>query len=129
MPWNNQVYGSSYVEHHLNIFIYQKIQNNIKSDRNCIFFRTHRSVRLHFGCDVLIHFQTSVKNYAARKRVFSSLNSPFRHFITSIHGWIKRKNPPDISVVGVHEFTKFRIPPPLSFEIKTISRIFPCPGA
>ena len=60
MPWNNQVYGS-YVEHHLNIFIYKKIQNIIKSDRNCIFCRTHRSVRLHFGRDVLIHFQTSVK--------------------------------------------------------------------
>ena len=32
-------------------------------------------------------------------------------------------------MVGVCDFTKFRIPPPLSFELKTMSRIFPCPGA
>ena len=54
----------------------------------------------------------------------------FRPFyITSIYGLGKAANPPDISVVGVCDFTKFRIPPPLSFELKTMSRIFPCPGA
>ena len=54
----------------------------------------------------------------------------FRPFyITSIYGLGKAANPPDISVVGVCDFTKFRIPPPLSFELKTMSRICPCPGA
>ena len=49
--------------------------------------------------------------------------------IPSIYGLGKAANPPDISVVGVYDFTKFRIPPPPSFELKTMSRIFPCPGA
>ena len=39
--------------------------------------------------------------------------------------WVKRK----ISVVTVRDFTNFRIPPPLSFELEKISRIFPYPGA
>ena len=46
-----------------------------------------------------------------------------------IYGLRKAAIPPDISVVGVCDFTKFRIPPPLSFELKTMSRIFPCSGA
>ena len=32
-------------------------------------------------------------------------------------------------VVTVRDFTKFRIPPPLSFELEKISRIFPYPRA
>ena len=32
-------------------------------------------------------------------------------------------------MVTVRDFTKFRIPPPLSFELEKISRIFPYPGA
>ena len=32
-------------------------------------------------------------------------------------------------VVTIRDFTKFRIPPPLSFELEKISRIFPYPGA
>ena len=32
-------------------------------------------------------------------------------------------------VVTVRDFTKFRFPPPLSFELEKISRIFPYPGA
>ena len=58
--------------------------------------------------------------------------SPFRCFSPLLYYqylWLgKAANPPDISVVGVCDFTKFRIPPPLSFELKTMSRIFPCPG-
>ena len=61
----------------------------------------------------------------ARKRVFSV--SPLLYYQ---YLWLgKAANPPDISVVGICDFTKFRIPPPLSFELKTMSRIFPCPGA
>ena len=38
-------------------------------------------------------------------------------------------NPRDIPVVTVRDFTKFHIPPPLSFEFEKISRISPYPGA
>ena len=80
-----------------------------------------------FG-DVIIHSQSSresfpglCKNYAARKHVFSvSLHfCPF--YITSIYGLGKAANPPHISVLGFCDFAKFRILPPLSFELKTMS--------
>ena len=41
----------------------------------------------------------------------------------------KAVNPRDIPVVTVHDFTKFRIPPTLSFELEKISQIFLYPGA
>ena len=41
----------------------------------------------------------------------------------------KAANPRDISVFTFHDFTKFRIPPPLSFELEKILGIFPYPGA
>ena len=69
------------------------------------------------------HFQASLKIMQLENAF-----SPFRPFyITSIYGLGKAANPPDISVVGVYDFTKFRIPPPISFELKTMSRIFPLP--
>ena len=54
----------------------------------------------------------------------------FAPFILPVFmGWGKRQisliSPWLVSV----NFTKFRIPPPLSFELNTMSRIFPCPGA
>ena len=61
---------------------------------------------------------------SARKRVFSV--SPF--YITSIYGLGKAANPPDISWLASVNFSKFLIPPPLSFELETMSQIFPCPG-
>ena len=49
----------------------------------------------HFGTCVLTHSQSSresspglCRNSAARKRVFSSLNSPFRHFIFPVYLWV-----------------------------------------
>ena len=82
---------------------------------------------------MLIHSQSSresfpglCKNYAARKRVFSV--SPLLYYQYLWVGEITAKTLIH-SVVGVCDFTKFRIPPPLSFELKTMSRIFPCPGA
>ena len=56
--------------------------------------------------------------------------SPFRPFyITVFMGWRKRQIPLISPWLASVNFTKFRIPPPLSFELKTMSRIFPCPGA
>ena len=66
---------------------------------------------------------------SARKRVFS-VSLRFAPFVLPVFmGWGKRQ----ISLISPWlasvNFTKFRIPPPLSFELKTMSRIFPCPGA
>ena len=44
-------------------------------------------------------------------------------------GWGKRQIPLISPWLASVNFTKFRIPPPLSFELKTMSQIFPCPGA
>ena len=41
----------------------------------------------------------------------------------------KAVDPRDIPIVTVRDFKKFRIPPPLSFELEKISRISPYPGA
>ena len=86
--------------------------------------------------DVLIHSQSSresfpglCKHYAARKRVFS-VSLRFAPFILPVFmGWGKRQIPLISPWLASVNFTKFRIPPPLSFELKTMSRIFPCPGA
>ena len=59
--------------------------------------------------------------------LLSSCLACHHHFTFNDLG--KAVNPRDIPVVTVHDFTKFRIPPPLSFELEKISRIFPYPGA
>ena len=66
---------------------------------------------------------------SARKRVFS-VSLRFAPFILPVFmGWGKRQIPLISPWLASVNFTKFRIPPPLSFELKTMSRIFPCPGA
>ena len=50
-------------------------------------------------------------------------------YITSIYGWGKRQIPMISPWLASVNFTKFQIPPPLSLELKTMSQIFPCPGA
>ena len=50
----------------------------------------------------------------------------YHHYFTSMI-WLN--NPRYIPVVTARDFTKFHIPPPLSFEFEKISRIFPYPGA
>ena len=66
---------------------------------------------------------------SARKRVFS-VSLRFAPFISPVFmGWGKRQIPLISPWLASVNFTKFRIPPPLSFELKTMSRIFPCPGA
>ena len=66
---------------------------------------------------------------SARKRVFS-VSLRFAPFILPVFmGWGKRQFPLISPWLASVNFTKFRIPPPLSFELKTMSRIFPCPGA
>ena len=82
--------------------------------------------------DVLIHSQSSresfpglCKNYAARKRVFS-VSLRFASFILPVFmGWGKRQTPLISPLLASVNFTKFRIPPPLSFELKTMSPIHP----
>ena len=59
--------------------------------------------------------------------LLSSCLACHHHFTFNDLG--KAVNPCDIPVVTVCHFTKFRIPPPLSFELEKISRIFPYPGA
>ena len=54
----------------------------------------------------------------------------FAPFILPVFmGWGKRQIPLISPWLASVKFTKFRTPPPLSFELKTMSRIFPCPGA
>ena len=65
---------------------------------------------------------------SARKRVFS-VSLRFAPFILPVFmGWGKRQFPLISPWLASVNFTKFRIPPPLSFELKTMSRIFPAQG-
>ena len=51
------------------------------------------------------------------------------HRVTHSNDLRKVINPRDIPVVTVHNFTKIAIPHPLPFKLKTMSQIFPSPGA
>ena len=66
---------------------------------------------------------------SAQRRVFS-VSLRFAPFILPVFmDWGKWQIPVLSPWLASVNFTKFRIPPPLSFELNTMSRIFPCPGA
>ena len=91
-----------------------------KNDKNFNPFFLSDSI---FGGDMLTHSQSSRESSPGLCRNSAAPKPPLFDELGKV------VNLRDIPMVTVHDFTKFPIPPPVSFELEKISRIFPYPGA
>ena len=89
----------------------------------------NKAIETDRSCGLLLGSLIMLNDLKSHSQACLCIHVHTHHRVTHSNDLRKVINPRDIPVVTVHNFTKIAIPHPLPFKLKTMSQIFPSPGA